>query len=196
MDLFDFYKEVYYKELDKKDEINNSLSIPMSIASAMFAGFFFMATTFCYTESLCLPFILLISLSCLLLLIAVWYLFRAYNDSGIDGFYSYRALTNTEELANFYELLKEYHIEIKSEKAEDDARKDFREELMKQMISHTSVNQKNNAAKLEYFRLCRKYLLFCMISGALTLFPFGINYGTANHEPIVKVKMMDAKQAR
>jgi hypothetical protein len=82
MELFDFYKETYYKELDKKDEINTSLAVPMSIASGMFAGLFFMSTTFCYKdhELSSIFFIAALSLSCLLLIISIFYLSQAYND--------------------------------------------------------------------------------------------------------------------
>ena len=49
MDQFDFYKELYFKENERRQEVRNSLNIPIAIITALSSAAYFFITSFDYT---------------------------------------------------------------------------------------------------------------------------------------------------
>lgn len=48
MNQLEFYKEQYFKELETKDSIENSLATPIGITTGLIAGLFYLVTNFEY----------------------------------------------------------------------------------------------------------------------------------------------------
>ena len=75
MDQFDFYKELYFKENERRQEVLNSLNIPIAIITALSSVAYFFITSFDYTIDFFLSgiFITLISITGICLLFAIYF---------------------------------------------------------------------------------------------------------------------------
>lgn len=181
---FEFYKENYFKELDKRNEINNSLSLPIGLITAIVAGIFYLLTNFDYKYSLFLALIFsaTILISLCFLIISVYHLIKAYSD--FPKAYYYAILPDTNEIENYYQELKKFYSSNTS--VTDTSEQEVENHILTEMIKNTGENQKNNKRKSKFRYDCEYYLIATLISICLVLPFFGINYAYKpnNKEPI------------
>src|ERR1044072_5236245 len=103
MDRFEFYKESYYKELERKDALEDALNMPLSIASATLAVLFFFSTSYDYEldggcECVCRTFFLLLILASVSsIVLAGNYLTKSYNNGFKFKGYPYNYLNSLSE---------------------------------------------------------------------------------------------------
>jgi hypothetical protein len=180
MDQEGFYKGQYDKSLVERTEINNSLSTPIGILTALLAGLYFCLTNFNYSNGFWLTrtFICLSVVSSVLLVIAIFYLVLAFSDfrKGRD----YISLNDSGELDIYYKNLVAFYTNQPASSLltiERDAKKDFDEYLLAELIRNASNNQRINRIKTALLFQSHKFMIFGLISLSLLIIPFGIDFG-------------------
>ncbi|MEZ2335610.1 hypothetical protein AB6735_08230 [Mucilaginibacter sp. RCC_168] len=188
-----FYKDQYDKSLDRKNEINSSLSTPIGILTALVAGLFYATTTFDFTDNLFLTIIFaLIGAGSLILLgKSIFHLVKALSD--LHQGYDYAYLADTDVLNNYYTgLLNFYNSQpgATPTSAQQSAQKEFDAYLLSELIKSAGINQKNNKAKMFQRFKCHQYMIFAFISLSLLIIPFGIDFGiNKGKDKVQKVKI-------
>lgn len=190
MDKFDFYKEQYYQEIDRKNDISNSLSTPIGIISALVAGLFYSLTTYDFSLgiTLVIPFILLFALAIIFLSISVYHLIKAFSDFH-NGF-NYAYLVDTDDLDNYYNELKDFNKQENT--TPDTSDNEFQEYVLSELIKSTGINQKNNKSKIFHRFLCNKHMINAFLTMCILTIPFGINFGLQNTKPKIQKVAIDS----
>jgi hypothetical protein len=142
MDTFSYYKDSYFYELQRKDQLNGSLSFPVGIVTLLggLAAIIAKAVSWPpdYNERVLLIFL---ALSVLCLASACFYLVRSYWG------HPYRYMPFSEDLLNFEATLKNYYN--KTGKNEEDAKTLTTRELTAYVVSEYAANAKFNAQSNE-----------------------------------------------
>ena len=183
MNRFDFYKEFYFKELDSRNELNNSLSLPIGLITAFIAGLFYLVTNFNYTYSTLLTLLFLVSLAFGLgyLVASIYNLIKAYTD--YPRGYTYSILADTNDIDSYYQELKKFYADSQQPDTTD---KEFEEYILHEIIKNTGDNQKNNKRKNKFRYNCEKNLIasFMAICFSIPFFLGTYNFKPAKDNPI------------
>jgi len=188
-----FYKDQYDKSLDRKNEINSSLSTPIGILTALVAGLFYATTTFDFSDKLILTIIFaIIGCGSLILLgKSIFHLVKALSD--LHEGYDYAYLADTNDLDDYYTgLLNFYNSQLGATpaSAQLSAQKEFDSYLLSELIKSAGINQKNNKAKMFQRFKCHQFMIFAFISLSLLIIPFGIDFGiNKGKDKVQKVKI-------
>ena len=194
MDHHNFYKEQYQGTLIHKNEINNSLSTPIGILTALIAGFFYTLTNFDFTDNkyLSFVFILIAIVSLLILGKSIHFLIRSFSDFH-NGF-NYAYLPDADTLKQYYDgLVAHYdsHSNSIREESLEKANSDFNEYLIDVYYKSAGINQRNNEAKISYRFQCHGYIIYTLISLSLLIVPFGIGFVlNKGKDQIEKIKII------
>lgn len=174
MNQFDFYKEFYFKELDSRSDINNSLSLPIGLITALVAGNFYLLTNFDYKYSLLftLFFTIIIMSGLFFLSASVYQLIKSYSD--FPRGYKYLILADTNDLENYNQKLKDFHAQ--NPDSEGTSYQEFEDYILGELIKNTDANQKNNKRKYNFRYNCEKYLITAFVAIYISLPFFAINY--------------------
>jgi hypothetical protein len=187
MNQLEFYKELYHKENERRQEVLTSLNIPIAIITALSSGTFFFITSFDYSIEAFLTgiFIALISLTGLALLLAIYFLIRAFSD--FTKGYEYSGVPYANELYDWNKNLEEYFETYENDKTLAAAH--FETYLMENLVKHTEHNMYVNDKKHGYIYRSKKFLILALVLMLMTLVPFGYNYFKKDKE-IHKVQMI------
>ncbi len=188
-----FYKDQYDKALDRKNEINTSLSTPIGILTALIAGLYFATTNFDFTDSnyLSIAFVIIGLLSVFLLSRSIYHLIRAFSDFH-DG-YDYAYLNDADILDNYYKGLVAFYCSQPNATLTDStskAKKEFDYYLLNELIKSAGINQKNNKSKAFQRFQCHQYMIYALIALSLLIIPFGIDFEIGKgKDKVQKVKI-------
>jgi uncharacterized Tic20 family protein len=174
MERFDFFKETYFREEEKKNEINNSLSLPIGVITILIGVVFYLLTNFDFKFNLLLSIIFLVSsLSCILFLsLSCFHVIKSYTN--FHNGYGYSYLADSDDLESFYQANKAYYkVNPQLNDISDD---EFSDYILSELIKNTDTNQKNNKTKSFHRYLSLKHLITALLLVFLTIFPFSINY--------------------
>lgn len=189
----EFYKDQYDRSLDRKNEINTSVSTPIGILTALIAGLYFETTNFDYGDTawLCIVFLLIAVISVILIVLSIYYLIKAFSD--FQNGYNYAYLNDTDVLDQYFQgLLAYYQAQPNSTPsgAKTAAQKEFDAYILSELIKSAGINQKNNKAKIAARFQCHKFMIFALISLSLLIIPFGIDFAIhSGKDKIQKVKI-------
>jgi len=175
-----FYKDQYDKTLDRKNEINTSLSTPIGILTALLAGLYFASTNFDFRDDkfLSVCFIIISVISIVLLGKSIYHLVRAFSDF-LNG-YDYAYLNDTDVLDGYYHGLVAFYQSQPNANLVggiSEAKKEFDEYILKEYIKSAGINQKNNKSKTFQRFQCHQYMIYALIALSLLIIPFGIDFG-------------------
>ena len=172
MDRYEFYKERYYNELERKGSTMESHGIPISLLTGLLAALFYFVTNLgledvVFNWALFLFFILMIP-SLIFISAAFYYLYRSYS-----GGYKYYNLPNTDALQKHeVKLLEEFKGQ---DNANQLAKKKFRGFLIKQFIECTATNTVNNNKRAHFLFWANRMLICAITCIALSTAPFFIH---------------------
>lgn len=180
MDYFNFYKELYFKENERRQEVNSALNIPLAVITALSSGTYFLITSFAYKADsfLSLVFVLLMVLTGITLLISIYFLIRAFSD--FSKGYEYLGIPYVNELYNWHQELEEYCKTY--ELGKDHTDELFETYLLKNLVKHTDHNMYVNDKKLGYIYLSKKFLIGALVLIFISLIPFGNNFFKKDNE--------------
>ncbi len=193
-----FYKDQYDRSLDRKNEINSSLSTPIGILSALIAGFLYAASNFGYEKQSVLNGVFILigiqALGCLI--VSIYHLSKALSDASKG--YEYAYLPDAVDLNTYHNgLLAFYQAQagLPAQQAEVKAQQDFDTYLTGLLIECADNNQKRNKTKTAHRFQCHRYTIFAFIFLALLIIPFGINFGlNKGKDKIQKVNVVNYHQ--
>lgn len=175
---FEIFKDVYYKELERKNELEESLMLPVGIITALSTGFFYLVSNFNYQCHSWLRMIFIIfAFSALSLIITTIYqLIRAYNNFTFG--YKYHYIPYSTDIEQYYSDLIHYFKDKKhtEERAIKETNKIIEQFFIDEFIKKSDLNCYNNDKKQSHSYKARIFLIFALISIFILVIPFGINY--------------------
>jgi hypothetical protein len=194
MDKFDFYKELNLKEEEKKNQINDSLSLPIGAISGLVAALFYFLTTFDFKLNLLNSIIFsLITLSSIFFLgVSVFHLIKSY--ANFHKGYGYVYLADAIDLDKYYKDLKNYYQS--NPNLTDASDVEFEQYIFDELIKNTDANQKNNKRKNKHRFNCEKHLITAFLILCLNLFPFGYNYALKKDKKDIITLELNSKENR
>lgn len=171
---FDLYKEFYYKEEERQNEIINSLTIPIGIISALIVSIFYLITSFEYKLNIALDilFIFFAVINSMLLFFAIYYLIKTI--SNFHNGYGFKYLANVSELEMYYQDLKKFYLNNNDNK--NKSKKEFKKYILKELVSVVSENQQNNDRRSDFRYKCHGILSYVTIGLTINLILFAYNY--------------------
>lgn len=177
IDLRTFYQDHYDKTLERKNAINNSLSVLVGIITALIAALFYGVSNFHYflADPLTVIFIVLSIASSYLLGRSIYHLTLALSD--FQGGYNY-AYMSSSNLNTYYNELIEYYktsTDLLGSKNVDKANAEFNTYLIQLLIKAASTNQTNNNIKNKNRFKCYQFLIYSIVTLSLLIIPFMIN---------------------
>ncbi|MCZ4222957.1 hypothetical protein [Pedobacter rhodius] len=189
----EFYKGQYDKSLAERTEINNSLSTPIGILTALLAGLYFCSTNFSYNcnPGLLWTFIIIAIISSVLLIVAIIYLILVFADflKGRD----YISLNDSDLLNKYYvDLVNFYNNQPGAISSEVliRSKKEFDEYLLAELIRNSANNQRINRIKTALLFQSHKFMIYGLIFLSLLIVPFGIDFGkNRGKDKVQKVKI-------
>lgn len=188
-----FYKDQYDKTLDRKNEINSSLSTPIGILTALVAGLFYATTNFDFKDNLALSIVYAVIGLCSFLFLSrsIFHLIKALSD--LHEGYDYAYLADTDDLDKYYRGLVDFYssqLEATPAATLHNSNKEFDVYLLSELIKSAGINQKNNKSKMFQRFQCHQYMIYAFISLSLLIIPFGIDFGVnKGKDKVQKVKI-------
>jgi len=194
MDRLNFLIDWYHKENERQTALNNSLNIPIGILTAIFALIFFLVKEFNFgstTNTIVIPFLVFLGLAVISWIIAIFYLFRSYNNF-FRG-YEYDGLPFATQLNEYHEQLLTYYEKNKDQLGKDvDADSLYEDNLREMLSEYINTNIDNNDRKTEYLHKAKQFLFGSIISIIICSIPFMIDF--VNHKdeiPSIKIVNFD-----
>src|SRR5690606_21495794 len=166
MKKIDFLLNWFYKENDRRIELESSMNIPISILTALIAGIYFLILNYNFKSNIVLDliFMILISLCVIFWLISICNLIISYNNF-FKGF-SYKTFPNANfldiETKNINEYYEKYKEDLKSEGFNQVKQIESNVcEFLKECIDYNTIK---NDKKSFYLYRCKIHLIICIIS--------------------------------
>lgn len=195
MDRLQFNIDWYHKENERHQALNEAISIPTGIVTAISVVFYFQLIEFQFNITLN-PisntfFLLLTSISLFFWVVVVYCLFKSYNDC-LKG-HTYKAIEFPITLNSYYNGLNEY----KENLIEFNELFDSELAYENYIYDHTSTildhNIGINDKKSFYIHLAKKWLFVCIISLLLSFIPFMYNKMKSESHP-AKIEITNLNQ--
>ncbi len=188
-ELFEFYKSLHERELDRRDSLNNSISTPIGLISAIIGVIFFFCTNYYSNCNIIVKFMffILVLSSVIFVCTSIYKLIKFYNN-GLSSGYEYEGLPYAKELKEYYDYLvgiNKHNKKINSNIPDTEV--EFRNYLIETFINTSGHNAFVNDKKAEYFYEVKKYIIFSIIPLLLSTILFAYNY------QLNKEKTMDSK---
>lgn len=159
-----FYKELFYKEVDRRKDFNNSIIVPITLLTGVFSIIFYLISAYKFLNwvfwDYC--FIVLFTLSTIFFIICAYYTIKFY--SNIDSGFKTIELPRPDEIEEYRKKLWLFHDKV------DVANEAFNTWLIEQYITATVNYQTNNDLKATHFFQFKKYFFY----GLIILFLSGV----------------------
>lgn len=160
----DFYKELFYKEVDRRKDFNNAIIIPITLLTGVFSIIFYLISAYKFSDwgVLNYSFVVLLGVPSVIFIICAFHTIRFY--SNIDAGFQTIELPRPNEIEDYRKSLLNYHKKV------SDVEEVFNEWLIEQYILSTTNYQINNDLKTIHFFRFKKYFFY----GLIALFLCGI----------------------
>lgn len=175
MNRFEFYKSLYESEEKRWTELNNSLNISLAIIAIIGAAIYTFITSFkygCYADTV--VFIILCSISGLLLLISIYCLMHIFGMSYFHD-YKYRPIGYTDELEEHYISLQNKYPKTNLSRVAM-ITEDFENFLIGKYVVSCVANAKINGKKDTYLIIGKEFLIGSLVFVIGAFFPFLVNH--------------------
>jgi hypothetical protein len=181
-----FYKEHYFYEINRKQQIVSSLTIPIGILIVLSGAM----TLFlrCLTSDgapVMAAFRILVSVALASLGMTIYYLIRSY-----FGF-AYDYVSDTQDVLDFEKGLKSYYEKIgRGDSASDDALKEVKEFVRDQYARCCQINAENNDSRSEFVHRANGFLIMSLVSVIMCAAPYFV---TERNKPdtVYSVKLVE-----
>ena len=199
MKRFDFYKELYFKEQERKKTLNDSLTLPVGVVSGEIALlFYFYNTIFTISSKIPLWILLIFIIAALCILFSILFLTYSYFDLTIkkdenskfqiDSSFDYKYFDSFAKYEEYYCGLHDYYDEPNiDDRKKSDA--DLEKVLIKHLVFCIDYNTNLNEIKVSRLWKAKLFLVLGLIfSFSLLIYPM-INEPTS--EKIQKVNIVE-----
>ena len=164
MNKFEFYKDLHYRELDRKYSLTNALALPIGISTIISSGMVYVAKSLGKIEGgLEWTVLVILGLCTLSLIIAIYFLYRSYIG------YEYGYLPTSKYISEYRDGLIEYYnpdpeaIKLAEAEVDDYISSKFAETSHKNAI--------NNDQKSGYLRLANLSIMAALVFMMLSALP-------------------------
>jgi hypothetical protein len=180
---FEFYKELYFKENERRTEIESSLNVPLAIITALVAGIYILATTY-PTEATFLVDICFwagLTATFLVLALSVYFLVLAFSDAtnlfevfSANNRFSYKGIPYPQGLFNWHQNLDRFYRQTvpNDPNLSDLADNELKTYVISQFVISADHNTFVNDRKLSVLFKCKKCLIISLIFNVIALFPY------------------------
>lgn len=180
-DLYEYYKECYYHEIQQKDNINNRVGIPLGIVPLLVAADIYFVNNIKYIDEYWkLMAQVSVTIFTLGIIVFIYYLFRTLFNHKV-GYVS-----SLEEVHGYWESLKSdgYHP--------DDIAEEMSDFIGEQFKDFATLNRTSNIKKINLLRRAFYCLIIALIAGMLACYPFAFEKN--DEADIIKVKLDNSKE--
>ncbi|MEX0965638.1 MAG: hypothetical protein WD077_00235 [Bacteroidia bacterium] len=169
-----FYKELYYKEGERKSSLDSSVYMPLALILALSVSACLLLSYYDFTANLVLMlyFIFFYTVSAILLAISIYKVLVLYNN--LHGGHAYRFLPFPSELHQYHEELISYYEGYQNGK--EKANEEFQAYLKQRFIDTTDHNSMVNDDRALTLYGAKKYIILCFLMLSLAVGMHGINY--------------------
>lgn len=187
---FEFLKEWFYKEEERKNSLNNSINIQLTILTAIIAVIYYCLSKFNYelNNFLFWIFLILISITILFWLISIYYLLKSYNNL-YRGF-KYNGFPKANFINEEYEKLEPYHKKYKK-KLNKSLHHLVRDNIEQILIQSVDNNVYINDKKSAYLHKSKIHLLNCILSLLISTLLFSLNYIAYPKDKVTTIKTIN-----
>ncbi|RZN80966.1 MAG: hypothetical protein EVB11_11045 [Winogradskyella sp.] len=154
MENFNFYKELFEKELSRKVEIENSVNIPIGILTLLISSVFFLNKNI-YGKT---DFLIKIGMVLIVISITLSFVFLTKSFNNFFKGFKYKNLPDTIELRNYQLKLNEYNSQVKKDEKES-----FKNYLIDNYIQMTDNNLKINRKRLYDLFISKTFIIISII---------------------------------
>lgn len=186
MDLHELYKNHYFFELSRKDQLASAVTIPAGLLTIIGGAIVTIAHT------IDMPFtrleiseLILLGLATVCVFISIYFLIRSYFH------YGYGFIATTLEIKKYKEELEDYYQGTK--KVNKKVNCEIEEFINNQYVKHTDLNTRNNDRKSSYIHKANWALILSLVFTILTGIPFVIK-SAIDSEQVYKVEILERKQ--
>lgn len=174
MDRFEYYKNLYNLEEEKRIKLNDSLNMPFAIITIIGAIIYTFLTNFKFAECNLntISFIVIIILSIIALIISIYYMILSYE---VFTRFQYEYLPYPDSLEEYYSHLEEMYSGASREQ-EGLHEHLFETELIERYVRSCSVNSSLNDRKSGFLHRGKRFLIISLILILIAFIPFIINY--------------------
>lgn len=201
MNRFEYYKELYFKELERREHINQELNTPLSILTGLIVGIFFLATTFSYesSEASKILFWVILLLALLPLCASVYFLVLGFVDRKaffqLWNVYEYKALPKTSEIRDWQLNLDRYYENLLGTNVgvAEASNEQFQTAMIDRLIEFTDHNIQRNDTKGYNIYNAKIFVIYSVLVSSLLVFPYG--YSLYKKPKVYYKLIMDAKDS-
>lgn len=157
MDRLTFYKSIFDKEQNRRNELNNSVNQPITLVTLLVGLLYFLYNNNNLTSNCFIDLIILIALCAafVLFLICIYYLALSFNNFLIG--FSYKDFPKTLELFDY-----DKKIEIFNATAEEDQKQDFEKYLIQKYVEYSDNYVNVNDKRLLNLYKAKKFLIIIL----------------------------------
>lgn len=173
----EYLKNWFEREDDRRIALENSLSIPIAILTAVFAVQFYSLSDYDFiaaSNTEIVFFLALITTSNITALITIFFLFKSYHNL-FTGF-KYTSLPLPADLVKYKKELVDYFNANATYYGGINGDEKFTEYLTEKYIEHCGRNTQNNDQKSLFLYKSKGFMLASIISLLLALIPFLVNF--------------------
>lgn len=183
----DLLKELYYFELQRKQQLEASLMLPVALLTGLGGVLFSFARSFTYGgNAKTYVFATALSGATISLMWVVFYLIRATHP------FTYEVIPSSTELLSFYDQSKDYYRSIAAEFKADE---DFESEMRGAYAKASSKNRQNNISKSGFLYRAQMGLVCGAVFLAIGVIPY-LADELVKPIPVQKVEIVNARDAK
>jgi hypothetical protein len=160
MDIRDYYKEHYFLEATRKNDLTNALSLPLAILSLLIGGLAVVARKIHVPlDPLAILQLTLMALAVVFILLTVYFFIRSYYN------YEYGYVPTPLEIKTYQEKLIAYYISlgVAPDAANQKSKVDVLAHIDAEYAKHADLNAKNNNRKSSFIHNANSSLIVAVI---------------------------------
>jgi len=184
MDRLDLYRQLYFEELRRKEELRSALALPVGMLTVL-GGVIAIYIRVLGRSSISDPWVVLLGIGTLLLmgtfLLTVTHLIKSYHD------YTYSFVPYAPDLEEAFANLMEYH------EAKGQARADFEAELIGSFSKAHKINAFNNDSKSGHLHNANQMLVYSIALVLVCSVPFFVRTNSTSPD-VQKVEITNLPQ--
>ena len=196
MNRFDFFKEAYLEEINRREQINARISIPTGILTVIIGGEIYLFQNLPSISSMkSVIFYGLLFIFTITLVICFIYASKCYCKLGFHkpGGYQYSYIPDATSLNDYIKVLEQvyddnitYYEAIGQEK-EKFVNTTFEKYIIQNFIEGSTINRKSNYERTAALNVLAMWLIISLLLGALTFSLFFICKGDSSQPIDVRV---------
>ncbi|NOW95817.1 hypothetical protein [Mucilaginibacter sp. SG564] len=171
MDSYSFYKSLYDRELTRRINLDNAISLPITVLTIIVASnsYALKDQSIIYNVTDFKPRHLILVVLLIVLFMAIFYIMRSFNNL-FKGF-AYKNFAYVSDIVKYEKQIEEYNNTVTNER-----KIDFSQIIILKLAGLTDDHIIFNDKRSKDLQKARTYLIVSLILTALNFIPLIINY--------------------